>query len=79
MSKLRFALNRQGVRELMRSEEMKAILSDEAKRVRETCGDGFEQDLYVGRNRANAMVKAVSRSAKKRNLNENTLLKAVKR
>lgn len=63
----------------MKSEEMQTILSDEAKRVREICGDGFEQDLYIGRHRANAMVKAVSRRAKKRNLKENILLKAVKR
>lgn len=79
MSKMKFTLNRQGVRELMKSQEMQTILSNEAKRVREICGEGFEQDLYIGRNRANAMVKAVSRSAKKRNLNENILLKAVKR
>lgn len=78
MSKLKFKLNRQGVRELMQSGPMQTVLNEKADRVRKNCGEGFEQDSMVGKNRANAMVYARTRQAKARNNRENTLLKALK-
>lgn len=72
-----FKLNRQGVAELMKSSEMQKILKDKAKNIRDRCGDGYEQDVYVGRNRANAMVTAKSYKAKRDNKKNNTLLKAM--
>lgn len=77
MSDFRFTLNRSGVAELMKSEEMTAILNEKATAIRNRCGDGYEQDSYTGRNRANAMVWAESYQAKRDNLKHNTLLKAV--
>ena len=78
MSNFKFKLNRKGVAELMKSDEMQAVLSDHAKKVRDSCGDGYEQDIYVGKNRANAMVSASTHAAKRDNMKNNTLLKAVR-
>lgn len=78
MAKMKFELNRQGVAELMKSEAMQSVLSDKARAIRDRCGDGYEQMVYVGRNRANASVKAVTRKARRDNKKNNTLLKAVR-
>ncbi|MGT2744869.1 hypothetical protein ACVRW4_05950 [Streptococcus phocae subsp. phocae] len=78
MSNFKFELNIAGVAELMKSSEMQQVLTAKAEAVRERCGDGYEQDIYVGRNRANAMVSAKTKKAKKDNLENNTLLKAVR-
>lgn len=77
MSKFIFKLNRKGVAELMKSQEMQDVLSKHAKTIKKRAGDGYEQDIYVGKNRANAMVKAESFKARKDNSENNTLLKAV--
>lgn len=78
MSKTKFKLNRSGVADLMKSAEMQGVLEDHATAIRNRCGDGYEQDIYVGKNRANAMVAATSYKAKKDNSKNNTLLKAVR-
>lgn len=79
MSKtFRFELNRAGVRALLKSSEMQDILADVASTIRGRAGEGYEQDVHVGKNRANAMVWPASKRAKKDNLENNTALKAVK-
>ena len=77
MSNFKFQLNRAGVAELMKSSAMQEVLNEKASAIRSRCGDGYEQDSYVGQNRANAMVTASSLKAKRDNLKNNTLLKAV--
>lgn len=77
MSKFIFKLNRSGVAELMKSQAMQSVLKEHAKTIKERAGDGYEQDIYIGKNRANAMVKAESFKARKDNSENNTLLKAV--
>lgn len=77
MSSMKFKLDSAGVRELMKSAEMQAILTEEASAIQNRAGDGYEQDIYVGKNRANAMVRASTYQAKKDNLKNNTLLKAL--
>lgn len=78
MSKKGFKLNYSGVGELMKSEAMQKVLTDHATAIKNRCGDGYEQDVHVGKNRANAMVKATTYKAKKDNLKNNTILKAVR-
>jgi hypothetical protein len=73
-----FKLNRAGVRELMKSEAMQAILREKASDISNRCGDGYEHDLQVGKNRANAMVWASTAKARKDNSQNNTILKAVR-
>lgn len=73
-----FKINRAGVRELLKSEEMQAILREKATDIKNRCGDGYESDHHVGKNRANAMVWANTAEAKKDNSENNTILKAVR-
>lgn len=74
----KFVLNRKGVSELMKSAPMQTILKEKATAIRNRCGSGYKQDIYVGKNRANAMVSADSYSAKRDNKKNNTLLKAIR-
>lgn len=77
MSNFKFKLNRAGVASLMKSSEMQDVLSGHAKTIKDRVGVGYEQDIHIGKNRANAMVSATSVAAKKDNMENNTLLKAV--
>lgn len=78
MAKMKFKLNSDGVRELLKSQEMQSVLIEKATGIKNRCGEGYTQDVYVGKNRANAMVKAGTYQAKRDNLKNNTILKAVK-
>jgi len=77
MSKQKFVLNRAGVRELMQSDAMVNVLQSYASTAMASLGDGYESSTYVGRNRANVRIEAVTSAAKKENSDNNTLLKAV--
>lgn len=78
MSNVKIKLNSAGVRSLLKSTEMQGVLTEHATAIRQRTGDGYEQDIHVGQNRANAMVKATTYKAKRDNLKNNTLLKAVR-
>lgn len=78
MSKSKFKLNHSGVGQLLKSPEMQSVLSEKATAIRNSCGDGYEQDVFVGKTRANAMVSAATFEAKKDNMENNTILKAVR-
>lgn len=78
MSKMKFKLNRKGVAELMKSKEMQEVLREYATNIKNRCGEGYEQDMHIGKNRANAMVSAATQQAKSDNLKNNTILKAVR-
>lgn len=78
MAKQGFVLNRAGVATLMKSAAMQEILKEHATAIKERVGDGYGQDVHVGKNRANAMVFADSFEAKRDNMKNNTLLKAVR-
>ncbi|MGH1772125.1 MULTISPECIES: hypothetical protein [Enterococcus] len=78
MAKMKFKLNRSGVASLMKSNQMQGVLEEKATGVRNRAGEGYKQDIYVGKTRANAMVYADTYQAKKDNMKNNTLLKAVR-
>lgn len=78
MSKTKFELDRKGVAALMKSGEMQKVLESYAKGIRSRSGSGYEQDIYVGKNRANARVWASTQEARSDNLKNNTILKSVK-
>lgn len=78
MSNVKIKLNRSGVAELMRSSAMQEVLQEYATGIRNRCGDGYTQDVYVGKNRANAMVSAETYEANRDNIENNTILKAVR-
>ena len=74
----KFQLNRSGVRELLRSDELMAECSKHAKRIQNRCGYGYEMTTHVGKNRVNASVHAKTIKARKDNSKNNTLLKAMR-
>lgn len=78
MAKMKFKLNHSGVGQLLKSSEMQNVLEEKATGIKNRAGEGYAQDIYVGKSRANAMVYADSYKAKKDNLKNNTLLKAVR-
>ena len=75
--KVEVVLNSSGVRSLLKSEEMGKVCADYAEKIRDRCGDGYETDSYMGKNRVNASVYASTYQAKADNNKNNTLLKAV--
>lgn len=77
MAKVRFELNREGVRDLLRSKEMMNVCQEYANNALGKLGDGYEVTTHTGSNRVNAEVAAVTYAAKKENLSDNTIIKAV--
>ena len=78
MANLRVELNLSGVREMLRSQEAKAICEKYANEAAGRLGEGHEVTTYTGQNRANASVFAKSLKAKQENIKNNTLLKALR-
>ena len=78
MANSKFKLNYAGVGQLMKSAEMQNVLEEKATAIKNRCGDGSGQDIYVGESRANAMVYPDSYAAKRDNMKNNTILKAVR-
>ena len=62
----------------MQSAEMQAILKERADSALNSLGEGYKSDSRVGKNRANAMVYADTYRAKRDNLKNNSILKAVR-
>lgn len=77
MANIRFELNREGVRDLLKSKEMMDICQGYANNALAKLGDGYEVTTHTGSNRVNAQVEAVTYSAKKENLTDNSIIKAV--
>lgn len=77
MSNYQFELNREGVKQLMKSEEMKAVLDEMAHHIAESAEGDYKVDSMTGRTRANAEVSCASAKTYYDNLRNNTLLKAM--
>ena len=77
MSSKTFELNSKGVRDLLSSDEVMQAVKAEADAAVASLGAGYEADTHTGRNRVNASVYAVTAAAKRENLSQNTILKAV--
>lgn len=78
MGNLRVELNHAGVREMLRSEEAKAICEECANKAMGRLGEGHEVTTYTGKKRVNASIFAKSLEAKVKNAKSNTLLKALR-
>lgn len=76
MSRVRFKLDRAGVRELMRSPEAMSVVTEYASQIQSRCGAGYELTTMVGATRVNASVFAATVEARRDNYQNNTLLKA---
>ena len=76
MSKMKFVLNYEGVAELMRSDAMVSVLKSYADGIAARAGDGY--NVHIGPRRANVSVQTETAEAAQDNLDNNTLLKAVR-
>lgn len=77
MSKSGFELNSAGVVELMKSQEMAAVLDEYASAVASRAGDGYAVSAVMSGDRAKAFVSAETKEARAENNENNTLLKAL--
>ena len=73
--KVRIELNSAGIREMLLSPEMQAVLGEKAAEIAGRCGEGYESDTYLTPGRAVASVYAESKEAVKDNLDNNTILR----
>ncbi len=79
MAKIKFELNKAGVRQILQSPEMLNVCKEHAEAIRGRAGDGYEISTHSpGKTRVNVSVYAASEEALKDNYENNTLLKAVK-
>ena len=78
MAKFKFSLNRDGVRDLLKSDGMMEICAGYANQALSALGDGYEVTTHVGQNRVNAEISAVTPQAKRENSKNNTILKALR-
>ncbi len=74
---LKVTLNRSGVRQLLRSQEMMNLCTKYAYTAQAKLGEGYEVSYMTGKNRVNAEVAAVSDAAIRENQENNTILKAL--
>lgn len=70
-------LRSKGIRDMLRSDELKNFCKNQAEIAASRAGDGYGVSTYTGKTRVNASVRAVTKEAYKDNLNNNTLMKAV--
>ena len=68
-------LNSPGIREMLRSEEMQAVLGEKASEIAGRCGAGYESDIYMTPGRAVASVFTATPEAVKDNAKNNTILR----
>lgn len=78
MAKVEVKLNSAGVRELLKSQEMMNICEKRANAALGKLGDGHVVTTMVGKTRVNAEIAAESYEAMRDNLNNNSILKALR-
>lgn len=78
MSKVRIKLNSAGIRELLKSGEMRVICEEYANKAVDRLGEGYVASSRTMETRVIASVYAESDEAKKENSENNTILKALR-
>ena len=73
----KFVLNREGVRDLLRSDEMMAVCREYAQQIADRAGSDYELSEYTGVNRVNVSVGTTTKEALQDNYDNNTLLKSL--
>lgn len=76
--KVKIELNSGGIRSLLRSSEMMSCVVGIAEEMAQRAGNGYEVSKYVGAGRVNASVRTDTTDAYQDNLDNNTLLKAMR-
>ncbi len=75
--KVKFELNSDGVKELLKGPEMQSIIRECAGAVLDSAGDHYEMEIKEGANRCWGTVRPVDAHGYYSNLKHNTLLKAL--
>lgn len=76
--KVKIVLNSAGIQELLKSSEMAAICQDAAGAYMSRLPDGYEiGGPYVGQKRVNVSIGPATEDAKRDNLENNTMLRAL--
>lgn len=70
-------LNRAGVRDLLRSEEVRAELERRARAIASAAGEGFEVETFKGRNRYRVQVRTATELARRAEATDRTLTRAL--
>lgn len=78
MARLKVELNIGAVGGLLRSDEMREVLQQEAQKIVNRCGPGYESSARRRPTRQTAAVFARTRAARQDNMDNNTLLKAMR-
>ena len=75
----KFVLDKKGVGELLRSEEIQSILNAYGQQVQTNTGraEDYQTQVGVGKVRANVVIRCINSTSIKDNLKNNTLLKAL--
>ncbi len=77
-SSVEIRLNSEGVQELLKSDEMQALLSELASSKAGRAGGGYEYTVKVGQRRAYANIYPASKEAYQDNPDNNTLEKVIR-
>lgn len=79
MNKVEIELNSDGINELLRRSDVVEMINALGQEMADKLGDGYTNRTGFGSldGRAHAWVMAVSNKAKKENLEDNTILKAM--
>lgn len=72
---VKIELNSAGIREMLRSDEMQAVLGEKASEIARRCGAGYESDTYLTAGRAVASVFTATPEAARDNSKNNTILR----
>lgn len=78
MAKVKIELNREGVREVLRSTEMLKICEKQAEKIKNRVGDEYAVTTKTEKNRVHANVETATFSAMAREPKDHTLLKALR-
>ena len=75
----KFVLDKKGVGELLRSEDIQSVLNEYGQQVQINTGsaEDYQTQVSVGKVRANVVIRCINTASIKDNLKNNTLLKAL--
>ena len=77
MSEIKIDLLSDGIRALLKSEEVSSFVRETAEGVRGKCAGDYEADTFMTPSRAVSSVYTASQKAMQDNLENNTLLRAL--
>lgn len=78
MNKVKVEINKKGIIELLKSEDLEKILMQYGNRISNRAGKGYQANIVHSSDRSKVFVKAKTKKAKQDNFENNTLLKALR-